>query len=97
MAEITESYLGGTIGAGSVKSGTGLVFGVYQLASFSNGDFADLADFTAIRSATFTATGGSGATTAGVYIDSTTANRLYCFSSEAAVTTANILVVGTQG
>ena len=77
--EITETFTGGLIGAGSSKYGTGLTMGFYEVTSTEDGDWITLSEFESVEFAlAMINTSGAmtfSATTA-CTIDSVTANRI---------------------
>ena len=93
---LTHSVIGGLIGAGASKYGTGLVMGFYEVDSTENDDWIILSEFEAIKfvmpmintSGAITFAAATAAT-----IDSTTANKLVL--STGGSDTLQILVVGT--
>jgi len=77
--EITETYTGGLIGAGSSKYGTGLTMGFYEVTSTENGDWIILPEFEAVKFALAlinTSGAMTFASTTACTIDSTTANKI---------------------
>ena len=95
--EITETFLGGPIGAGSSKYGTGLVWGVYQVTCTEDGDWIVLDEFEDIYTCfpVLNASGVINSTTASSYItiSSTTANQIELTAG--GTLTYDILVTGT--
>ena len=74
MADLTETFAGGSIGAGTVKHGTGLHSGLYTFTKAAQNDTVTLGDFSTVSfvAPQFTSTG-----TADTYtISSTTTNEV---------------------
>ena len=74
--EITETYIGGTVGAGSSLSGTAIIWGLYQVTCTEDGDWVLLPEFEKIKSV-FPLVNTSGA------IRSSTATDVITFSATA--------------
>jgi len=73
---IDHTFVGSTIGAGASNSGTGLVWGIYEVTSTENGDWIILSEFNEIEFVS-AATVASGVYTAEpVTVDSTTKNKI---------------------
>ena len=90
---LSHTFVGSTIGAGASNSGTGLVWGIYEVTSTENGDWIVLPEFNEIEFVS-AATVASGVYTAEpVTVDSTTKNKIVL---QAGGTDAiRILVAGT--
>jgi len=90
-AELTETLVGGPIGAGSSKTGTGLVWGIYSATVATQNDWVIFEDFTEVHHvvATIDASGALNPAT----IDGTTVNKVVLTSATTGAVT--ILVVGT--
>ena len=89
MAELTETFVGGPIGAGSASSGTGLIWGIYSFTKAAQNDYVIFGDFSAVKFVSVTVAGAAE----DADIDGTTLNKVTLSS----VTTGDCLafVVGT--
>ena len=96
--EITETYIGGPIGAGASTSGTGLVWGLYQATCTEDGDWIILPEFEDISTVhpMINASGVLNSVTAGsaITISSTTANQIEL--TNGGTYTYDLLVTGTK-
>jgi len=72
-ALLTDTYVGGPIGAGSAYPGTGLVWGIYSFTKVSQNDWVVLGEFTAIKFVIVTIAGDQAEN---ADIDGTTTNKV---------------------
>lgn len=90
---LTHTDVGGPIGAGSSVSGTGLIWGIYEVTSTENDDWIVLSEFDEIKFVS-AATVSSGVFTAEpVTVDTTTTNKIVLHAG--GTDTIRIFVVGT--
>lgn len=90
---LSHTFVGSTIGAGASNSGTGLVWGIYEVTSTENGDWIVLPEFNEIEFVS-AATVASGVYTAEpVTVDATTTNKIVLHAG--ATDVIRIFVAGT--
>jgi len=89
----TLSLIGGPIGAGAAETGTGLVWGVYQITCTEDDDYVILPGFEAIHFVDAKAVATGIFTEHAVTVDTTTTNKITLHGGGQSV--IHMLVVGT--
>lgn len=89
----TLSLIAGPIGAGAAKTGTGLVWGVYQITCTENGDYVILPEFEAVHFVDAKAVATGIFTEHAVTVDESTTNKITFHGGGTSV--IHMLVVGT--
>lgn len=90
---ITHTTLGGPIGGGAAKSGTGLVWGLYEMTSTENSDWIILSEFEEIKFAVACSIATGALATEAVTIDASDKTKLVFTAGS--TDTIRVLVFGT--
>jgi hypothetical protein len=90
---LSHTDIGGPIGAGSSVSGTGLIWGVYEVTSTENDDWIVLSEFDEIHFVDAKAVSSGVYTEEAVTVDETTTNKIVLHGG--GTDTIRIFVVGT--
>jgi len=90
---LTHTDIGGPIGSGSSVSGTGLIWGVYEVTSTENGDWIVLSEFDEIKFVDAKEVSSGVYTEQAVTVDESTTNKIILHCGE--TDTIRIFVVGT--
>jgi hypothetical protein len=91
--QLSHTFVGATIGAGASNSGTGLVFGLYEVTSTENGDWIVLSEFNEIEFISASTVAAGVWTAEPVTVDGTIKNKIVLHAG--GTDTIRMLIGGT--